>query len=213
MLCKITPEGQITTCDLTGSFTRATVSDIAISPDGRNIYVASNITDNFGDDYVAQYKWDESGALTETLLLKTQIGSPYIDVTDYGNVYVSNAKYDDNNQQEAAIYLNGVLDYAFDKADYNMDVTLMAKGNYLYTATINGPDRMLRLRCDYGDLQEVKLDETMTFIRQKPLFVSSSGKYYTVLMTYSMSDFYIYENTTMLRHLSGQEIKSLVVID
>lgn len=213
MLCKITPEGQITTCDLTGSFIRATVSDIAISPDGRNVYVASNIIDNFGDEYVAQYKWDESGALTETLILKTQIGSPRVDVTNNGDVYVANTKYDDKGQQEAAIFRNGVFDYAFDKADYNMDVALMAKGNYLYTATINGPDRMLRLRCDYGDLKEVKLDETLTFIRQKPLFVSSSGKYYTVLMTYTLSDFYIYENTTMLRHISGQEIKGLVVID
>lgn len=213
MLCKITPEGQITTCDLTGSFTRASVADIAISPDGRNVYVATQITDTFGEKYLAQYKWDDTGALTETLICEISAGYPYIDVSRDGNVFIANVQYNKYNKQEGSLFVNGVKEHSYDQADYNMGITLMARNNYLYTATLDEPERILRLRCDGGDLQEVKLDNTLTFIRQKPLFVSSSGKYYTVLMTYTLSDFYVYENTTMLRHISGQEIKGLVVID
>ena len=188
------PDGTSTTCNLTGSFKNSAYSfRAAIAPDG-SVYITANITDSFGDHYLALYQYAPDGSLKETLMkTKNTAHHSVIDISEEGDIYILDQenRYDGGQYHyEKVLYKNGVQVDIIDlgKDTGNTLIALSVTGGHIYVAVADINNYKTTILRDGVVLHT--LDDNW-FSVEHPIQVTSSGD------VYFASTYHIYKNGSM----------------
>jgi len=182
------PDGTSTTCDLTGSFKNSAYSfRPAIAPDG-SVYITANITDSFGDNYLALYQYAPDGSLKETLMKKKNTEHhSVIDISEEGDIYILDKDNDDGYNY--VLYKNGeVFTVIHPEGSFNTLIALSITGGHIYIGIADNNDKKTTILRDGVVLHT--LDDN-SFNCRKPIQVTSSGD------VYFASTYHIYKNGSM----------------
>ena len=188
------PDGTSTTCDLTGSFKNSAYSfRAAIAPDG-SVYITANITDSFGDNYLALYQYAPDGSLKETLMKKKgSAHSSVIDISEEGDIYIldQEERFSDwHYYYEKVLYKNGeqadIIDLGEDTG--NTRIALHVTGGHIYVAIADYNNDKTTILRDGTVLYT--LDDN-SFSVEHPIQVTTSGD------VYFASTYHIYKNSSM----------------
>ncbi|MBO4476591.1 MAG: Ig domain-containing protein [Bacteroidales bacterium] len=182
------PDGTSTTCNLTGSFKNSPYSfRAAIAPDG-SIHITANITNSFGDYYLALYQYAPDGSLKETLMKKKNTAHhSVIDISEEGDIYILDKDNDDGHNY--VLYKNGeVFTLINPEGSFNSQIALSISGGHIYVAIAdNNNDKTTILR---DGTVLYTLDDDW-FNCEHPIQVTTSGD------VYFASTYHIYKNGSM----------------
>ncbi len=192
---KAESDGTVSEYDLKGVAKRFFSVTTAVAPNG-DIYVSSQILDNFDQAYLAMYKLSDDGKVTETLIEKNYQARPTIGVTDAGDVYILGSDMVEG-MESVRLYKNGEFYKAIDQVADNLGSSLRCVGNDVYTVIKDEVNKQVRVHkngtkyqtLDYS--QEVYLHYASG--DQRPFWVNESGDVYLSLLE-NGSLYRIYKN-------------------
>lgn len=192
---KAESDGTVSEYDLKGVAKRFFSVTTAVAPNG-DIYVSSQILDNFDQAYLAMYKLSDDGKVTETLIEKNYQARPTIGVTDAGDVYILGSDMVEG-MESVRLYKNGEFYKTIDQVAENLESSLRCVGNDVYTVIKDEVNKQVRVHkngtkyqtLDYS--QEVYLHYASG--DQRPFWVNESGDVYLSLLE-NGSLYRIYKN-------------------
>ena len=207
----VSPDGTSTRCDLTGSI--RTVLDgrmyCAFTPD-ENLYISAYIQDYFYANYLALYRYEPDGTLTEKLLKNGNDSViPIIGTSNSESIYVLGREFNNDKHFDEITLINqngDVIstipsDWPFDWAAFRM------VDDHIYTATYNYKEQIAEERRDGQVLRTYDIGSDSYCQQKNPFFITSSGDSYLGM------NHHVYKNGSVLYSIPDDFLIAFCVVE